>query len=491
MDNERRKNTMNQLFQKNQLFKMTVGIIIICGLFITDLNGQKKRPDRSFPIEADSLSAEIPESQTPLENIEEPTSSLPVLDLKEHTITGEQEVDALPSSRITLDRTIQTTSEENPTKEGKANRPAPSAGGEKDLKLITKPEVDIINEFHSSYGSWNDILLGVKLRKQYIDDELFTDISWNDNSGHIDNAEFQRFNAELTNIHRFSRYTQNKSEISLKQHTYNMYGAHWLPEEKRTRFDINLNTVSEFRKLKPMNFRIEGGVHYLDPDNTQLFNWNVWGGMNWSGALGSTYVNSEVQFMADRIEEPANTSQLDSLHSWIIRELDRNPIDYIDKIRDDIGENILLNEQYFGKFSLSLERLVLPRLHVQVGGNYFQYRNEYFPVLGISLPYESEEAGKIQSVIYPTFGAQLNLGRLGTFFVGSETDVKPDILHDLLTTNPYMDLAIAVAFEEKSQNIQIGWRRSSTYDLSFEVAFDRSRISNYGIFEDMGNSITE
>jgi hypothetical protein len=482
---------MNQLFQKNQNLNIIVGFMFILGLFITDLYGQKRRPERSLPVEADSLSTKLQEAPTLPKNIDESTSYLPVLDLKEHTITGEQQVEALPSTRITLDRTIHTTSEENPTKEGKANRSAPGAGGEKDLMLINKPEVSIINEFHSSYGSWNDILLGVKLRKQYVDDELFTDINWNDNSGHIDNAEFQRISSNLINIHRFSRNTQNKSEISLNQHTYNMYGAQLSPDEKRTRFDINLNTMTEFRKFNPMNFRVEGGVHYLDPDNTQLFNWNVWGSLNWSGVFGSTYINSDLQLMADRIEEPANASQLDSLHSWIIRELDRNPIDYIEKIRDDIGENILLNEQYFGKFSLSFERLVLPRLHVQIGGVYFQYRNDYNPVLSSVLPYVNEEVGEIQSVIFPTIGAQLNLGRLGTFFIGSKPGVKPDILHDLLTTNQYMNLAVPVAFEEKTQNIHIGWRRSSTYDLSFEVSFDRSRISSYGVFEDIGNSTTE
>jgi len=474
---------MNKIIKSTQLFR-----ILLASLFVISVTSpifaQKQKPIRATSItKSDTTIVETIETAE-----DEKTEVLPIIDLKEHVITGEQQVETVPIYRNPVDKSISVNVEDNPTKEGKSNRSAPAAGGDKEKKEVVQPISEIVNEFYASYGKYAETSAGLKLRKRFVDDELFTNLDYEYNEGHLPNAGFESFSGSLINIHRFNKYTQNKSEISLKQQGYRFYGAATNFNEKRTRFDLDLNSVTDFRKWSPLNFRLENGVRYLDPDNSQLFNWNVWTNISGSGAIGSTYINGSIQFILDRIEEPLNASQLDSLHSWIIRELDRNPIDYIDKIRDDIGENITINEAYFGKTQLRIERLITPRLHIRIGGTYFQYLNDYNDLLQNSFYVVPEINGEIESAAYPNFSAEFNFGIFGSVFLASDPKVVPITLSQKLNINPYLNLATPLVFEDHSQNIQIGWRRSSTYNLSFEILFDRTKIENYAMYEDIGTN---
>ena len=472
-----------KIIKSIQLFR-----IIIVSLFVisvaSPLFAQKQKPTRTPSIaNSDSTIVETTESTEA-----EKTDLLPVIDLKEHIITGEQQVETVPIYRNPVDKSISINTEDNPTKEGKSNRSAPDAGGDKEFKEVIQPVSEIVNEFYASYGKFAETSAGLKLRKRFVDDELFTNLDYKYNEGHLPEAGYENFSGSLINVHRFNKYTQNKSEISLKQRGYRFYGAANNLDEKRTRFDLDLNSVTDFRKWSPLNFRLENGVRYLDPDNSQLFNWNVWTNISGSGAIGSTYINGSIKFILDRIEEPVNTSQLDSLHSWIIRELDRNPIEYIDKIRDDIGENVTINEAYFGQAQLRFERLITPRLHIRIGGAYFQYLNDYNELLKNIFYVVPEINGEIESVAYPNFSAEFNFGIFGSVFLASDPKVLPVTLSQKLNLNPYLNLVTPLLFENRSQNVQVGWRRSSTYNLSFEVLFDHTKIENYAMYEDIGTN---
>ena len=180
----------------NSYFQLLVNIFLLAFIINSIGFSQKKKPTRNSTVLQDT-SLTVQERPKPEQAVD---PGLPTIELKEHTIVGERIITNVPDSKKTTDKTNIPSITANPTGEGKGNRLISGAGGIKIDQNIFYPTTNISNEFYSSYGKYNDFNVGLKMRQQYIDDELFADLDYRWNSGHINNSEYNYFRNTLTNI---------------------------------------------------------------------------------------------------------------------------------------------------------------------------------------------------------------------------------------------------------------------------------------------------
>ena len=458
--------------------------ILLVAVLINSINfAQKKKPTRSTSVPQDT-SLTIQEKP---KQVTDP--GLPTIELKEHTIIGERIITNVPSSEKTTDKTNIPSITANPTGEGKGNRFISGAGGIKIDQNIFYPTTNINNQFYSSYGRYNDINVGLKMRQQYIDDELFADLDYRWNSGHINNSEYNYFRNTLTNVHRFSRYLQNKTQFSLTDQTYKFYGALVNPDEQRSRIKLDISSSTGITGWEVANIRWDAGIRYMDPDNSQLFNWGLWTDINVSKTLGTSLFTSNIKFISDRIEIPLNPNQLDSLHAWVEQNKDQAPIKYLEKVRDDITNNSLLSNSLYGNIRSTIEHVFARNLKLKGGLNIFYYKNNnehglLFNDFG-NIPNNEE-----LTTIYPILGMEFNLGPMGSLFGNFEPRLENISFVQILDTNPYVNMSALLSYNDLVSDIKLGWRRSGTYDLSFETYYNYKNINNYGIFipQDWGSA---
>ena len=454
-------------------------IILICILIISIGFSQKKKPTRTTAVIQDTTltTQEKPEQEQPTD------PGLPTIQLKEHTIIGERIIKNVPDSEKTTIKTNIPIITANPTGEGKGNRFISGAGGIKMDQSIFYPTSNISNEIYSSYGRYNDINVGIKLRKQYIDDELFVDMDYRWNDGHVENSDYRYFRNTLTNIHRFNRYVQNKTQFTLSDNTYNFYGALVNPQEKRSRINLDFSSTTGITGWEYANLRWDTGVRYMDPENSQLFNWGLWSDLNISKTIGTSFLTGNIKIISDRIEIPLNPDQLDSLHAWVEQNVSQVPILYLEKIRDDITNNKLLSNSLFGHARLTIEHVFARNLKVKGGLNfsYHYSNNEHGLIFGGDesnlVPREDDLTS-----IYPILGMEFNLGPIGSIFGTFEPTLENISLIQTLNTNPYINMSAPLTYRDVESNLKIGWKRSGTYDLSFETFYNYKDINNYGIF---------
>ena len=121
--------------------------------------------------------------------------------------------------------------------------------------------------------------------------------------------------------------------------------------------------------------RWDAGIHYIDPDKSQLFNWGLWTDLNIGKTIGSSFLTGGIKLISDRIEIPLNTNQLDSLHAWVERNTNEAPYKYLERIRDDITDNSLLSEAIFGSAKTTLEHVFARNLKVKGGINIFYHNS--------------------------------------------------------------------------------------------------------------------
>ncbi len=440
---------------------------------------QKKKPSRTTAIPQDTTLT-VQEKPTPVQATD---PGLPTIELKEHTIIGERIITNVPTSKKTTDKTNVPIITANPTGEGKGNRLISGAGGMKMDQAIFYPTTNISNEFYSSYGRYNDINSGLKLRKQFIDDELFVDMDYRWNRGHIKNSDYNYFRNTLTNIHRFNRYIQNKTQFTLTDNTYKFYGALVNPQEQRSLLNLDISSTTGVTGWKLANIRWDVGVQYMDPDNSQLFNWGLWTDLNVSKTIGTSFLTGTIKLISDRIEIPLNPNQLDSLHAWVEQNTDQVPINYLEKVRDDITNNSLLSNSLFGNARSTIEHVFARNLKVKGGINIFYHKsnNEHGLLFGDNeigtAPHEDE-----LTTIYPIFGMEFNLGPIGSLFGIFEPKLENISLVKILNTNPYVNMSAPLSYIDLVSDLKLGWKRSGTYDLSFETFYNYKDINNYGIF---------
>ena len=467
---------MNIIFNKNRWqFPVTVLLIFI---FINSIGfSQKKKPTRTSTVPQDTMLTvqEKPQKAT--------DPGLPIIELKEHTIVGERIITNVPDSKKTTIKTNIPIITANPTGEGKGNRLISGAGGIKMDQSIFYPTTNISNEFYSSFGKYNDINAGIKFRKQYIDDELFVDMDYRWNDGHVENSDYRFFRNTLTNIHRFNRYVQNKTQFTLTDNTYNFYGALVNPQEKRSRINLDFSSTTGITGWEQANLRWDAGVRYMDPDNSQLFNWGLWSDLNISKTIGTSFLTGNIKIISDRIEIPLNPDQLDSLHAWVEQNAGQVPILYLEKIRDDITNNELLSNSLFGNIRSTIEHVFARNLKVKGGLNlsYHYSNNEHGLIFGGNASNLVPQEDELTS-IYPILGMEFNLGPIGSIFGTFEPTLENISLIQTLNTNPYINMSAPLSYRDIESNLKIGWKRSGTYDLSFETYYNYKDINNYGIF---------
>ncbi len=449
---------------------------------------QKKKPIRTIAIPQDStiVIQEKPKQTKPTD------SGLPTIELNEHTIIGERIITNVPDSKKTTDKTNIPIITANPTGEGKSNRSVSGAGGVKMDQSIFYPTTNISNQFYLSYGRYNDVNAGLKLKKQFIDDELFVDMDYRWNNGHVKNSDYQYSRNTLTNIHRFNRHLQNKTQFTFAENTYRFYGALANPNVKRSRINIDISSTTGITGWELANIRWDAGVRYMDPDNSQLFNWGLWTDLNASKTIGSSFISGNIKLISDRIEVPLNSNQLDSLHTWLELNQGQVPIKYLEKIRDDITNNSLLSNSYFGNARSTIEHVFARNLKVKAGINIFYYKsiNEHRLLLGsnetLTVPYNVE-----LTTIYPILGMEFNLGPIGSIYGTFQPEIEAISLSQLLNTNPYINMSAPLSYRDIISNLKVGWKRSGTYDLSFETYYNYKDINNYGIFIPQDSSIED
>jgi hypothetical protein len=469
---------MNFYLNKNR-WQVSINILLIF-IFINSTSfSQKKKPSRTTAVPQDTILT-VQEKPKPKQTTD---PSLPTLELKEHTIVGERIITNVPHSKKTTDKTNIPIITANPTGEGKGNRLVSGAGGIKIDQNIFYPITNISNEFYSSYGRYNDVNIGLKMRQQYIDDELFADMDYRWNGGHIINSDYNYFRNTLTNIHRFNRYIQNKTQFSLTDYTYKFYGALVNPQEQRSRVNLDISSTTGVTGWEFANVRWDAGAKYMDPDNSQLFNWGLWTDLNLSKTIGSSFLTGTIKLITDRIEIPLNPNQLDSLHAWVEQNTDQVPIKYLEKIRDDITNNSLLSNSQFGNMRTTIEHVFARNLKVKGGLNIFYHKsnNEHGLIFGEegidNVPFEEE-----LTTIYPILGMEFNLGPMGGLFGIFEPKLENNSLTQILNTNPYVNMSAPLSYNDIVSNLKLGWKRSGTYNLSFEVYYNYSDVNNYGIF---------
>ncbi|MEE8341157.1 MAG: hypothetical protein V3R52_03575 [Candidatus Neomarinimicrobiota bacterium] len=458
--------------------------ILVNTLFAVVLLGtlgfaQKKKPSRTTTVPQDT-SITIQEKPKPAQTTD---PGLPTIELKEHTIIGERIITNIPASKKTTDKSNIPVITANPTGEGKGNRLISGAGGIKMDQYIFYPTTHVSNEFYSSYGSNVDVNASLKLRKQFIDDELFIDMDYRWNDGHVKNSDHNYFRNTLTNIHRFNRYLQNKTQFTLSGDKYKFYGALVDPQEQRARMNLDVSSTTGITGWQLANIRWDVGFRYMDPDKSQLFNWGLWTELNTSKTIGSSFLTGNIKLISDRIEIPLNPNQLDSLHAWVEQNTDQVPMNFLQKVRDDITNNSLLSNSLYGNARTTIEHVFARNLKVKAGINIFYHNsnNEHGLLFGdfeiFIAPNEDE-----LTTIYPVFGIDFNLGPIGSIFGIFEPKLENISLVKTLNTNPYVNLSAPLSYSDIISDIKIGWKRSGTYDLSFEAFYNYREINNYGIF---------
>ena len=387
-----------------------------------------------------------------------PEKSLPSLDLKEYTILGRDRLRVLPSQRQAIGLADITTREMIAAAENDRQYQPPGAGGEKSEQSFQTNFGGVINEAYVAFGRYTDINAGLKLRKQYPKDVYFANFDYHINEGHITNADFYDVSADVSQIHRYNDSIQNTTSLSFNLHDYKFYSVPFSPIERK-RYHAEISTATSFTNWDPLNIRWEVGGRYLDPDDSKIFNWDLWTRFDWNSIAYSTLLSGLFEFNTDRI-------------------------------KDGSLNNAPLSDANYGKALFQIERLITKRLHLKVGGAFYYYYSQNaineFSIENNELVVSDERILKTRedNIVVPIGAITFDMAEGGRLFVEYEPTVASFNLLDKIRYNPYLDLTSPHTYEHTSHDFRVGWRRSYAYDLAFEIFYSDKRIKNYGILLD-------
>jgi len=421
------------------------------------VSAQKKRPPTKKTAVQDTV-----KSKRDTLSLEE-KKKLPVLKLREYTITGTERVRILPSQRRAIEMADYTRSERISALESGQNRSVPGSGGQKAMRVFDTPVAGLINEAYVSFGRYSDLNAGVKLRRKYVNDEFFSNVDYHRSSGHVDYADYYSFDGDVAHIRSLAERIQNKARAAVNFQQYRFYGSLINPGQKRNSLYFDAANVTDIMRWEPVQFSFEVGGRYHEPDNTRIFNWDLWSRLNWRTVAHSTFIYGGVE---------ANT----------------------DRIKDGGSGNAPISDANYMTAFCTVERLITARLHVKAGAAYYyaysKNANLQYAVVNdmlvLSGPFLVERE---RSIVYPQAALTYDFGEQGRFFIEYEPAVESFSLLDKLRYNRYLQTTSPLSHEDVSQNLKIGWRRSYAYDLSFEVFYNDKRIKNYGILLDNGVNV--
>ncbi|MFC1477611.1 hypothetical protein ACFL6L_03985 [candidate division KSB1 bacterium] len=425
-------------------------LVVLCVVFsFTSSDAQKRRPGSTITVQ-DSL------AQADSSKIDQ--RLLPSLRLREYTITGTQRIRILPSQRNPIETRDYTRRESALSIEGRSDRSAPGVKGAKEERAMDVPVTGIVNEAYFSAGKYADINAGVKYRRKFPKNELYTDIDIRTSSGHVDYADYYSINGTVGEVRPLTGRILNKAQLAFNAQQYKFYGSIPDPERKRSGYFVDFSDAMDILQWDAVYLSLEGGGRYFDPDTSQYFNWNLWTRLNINSMIGSTFITGTFELNTDRV-------------------------------KDSASGNAPVNDANFGMARVAVERLFSPRFHLKVGAAYYHTftKNANFVlknqnnVLVATGPFEFDEKA---NKVYPQIALTYDFGEPGRFFIEYEPTVAPFTLLERLKYNQYLNLTSPLSYEDLKQSIKIGWSRSYVHDLSFEIFYNDRRIDKYGILID-------
>jgi len=425
-------------------------VVIVAG--IQPAAAQKKRPPGMQRAQKDTTAIAAEDSLTAEEK-----KLLPKLQMREYTITGTERLRVLPSQRNPVEMTDFTRRERVSVLEGQRNRMAPGAGDEKMGKSFDPQLTGFVNEAYASFGKYEDVNAGIKYRKKFTRNELFTDFDLRRSSGHVDYADYHSFNGSIADIRPLTEDIQNRLQVSFNTQQYKFYGSRTAPDSKRSGYYVDASDVTDILKWEPVQMSTEFGGRYYDPDESDIFNWDLWAKLNMRSVVGSTFITGAFEYNTDRIKDGSN-------------------------------DNAPVSDANYGRALLAVERLVTPRLHIKAGVAYYYAFSENANLnynvgdgIVITGPFLVERE---MNNVYPQIAVTYDFGEQGRFFAEYDPHINSFSLLEKLFFNQYLQLSSPFSYENVSQNLKIGWRRSYVYDLSFEIYYNDRKIENYGILID-------
>ena len=385
---------------------------------------------------------------------------LRAIDFKEYEILVTERMRVPPSQRKAIVMADITSRERISISVEKSEHRPPGAGGEKVDRSFELPMSGLINEAYASFGRYTDINAGIKLNKKYVKNEFFGDFDFQRNSGHIANANFYNLTCNLANIHKFNDRIQSKTELLFNVHDYKFYGARTNPNEKRKGFNVDLLSEINISQWEAVDIWAESGGRYVNPDDSKIFNWDLWSRLNLSSVVYSTFINGSFELNTDRV-------------------------------KDGAYDNAPLSDANYARAKFSVERLIAPRLHLRVGGAYNYYysnnaKNVYSFQNNILTVLRREIQIREDNKFYPMAAITYDMYDMGRLFIEYEPKIEPFTMLGKLRQNPYLELTSPLSYENTSHSVKVGWKRSYAYDLAFEIFYNDRRIKNYGILVDRG-----
>ncbi|MFC1730239.1 hypothetical protein ACFL6I_07860 [candidate division KSB1 bacterium] len=441
---------------KKQFFSPLI-MITVCSMFLLSsfqsAYAQKLRPPGTQSTHPDSLAKARADSLAA-----ENERLLPSLMLQEYTITGVERTRILPSQRNPINMADFTRREHATLIYDRENREAPGAGGEKQGRAFVQPATSVVNEAYASFGKYSDANAGLKYRKKLTNSELYTDLDIRRGSGHVDYADYYTFSGNIADVRTLINDVQNRAQLAFNAQEYQFYGSQNSPGLKRSGYYVELSNISDILRWEPLQTSFEFGGRYYDPDKSELFNWDLWSKLNLRSLFGTTFLYGSFEMNTDRI-------------------------------KDGSHGNAPVSDSNYGKAFVAFESLITPRLHLKAGAAYYNaesknanwlysYESNGLNVTG---PFLQERK---YNEFYPQATLTFNFGEQGQFFFEYEPRIDSFTLVEKLSRNQYLMLTSPLSYENVSQSVKIGWRRSYVYDLSFELYYNDRKVENYGILVD-------
>lgn len=444
------------MLQGNRILRVLVVSIIVLIAGQDSVIAQKQRPPTKRTVIPDTTGTG---KKKPIDV----DKQLPTLNLREYTITGTERVRVLPSMRNPVDVADYTRLERLPATSDRANRVAPGAGGMKHIRTFEQPVIGGVNEAYLSIGKYSDVNAGVKYRRKFTGSELFADIDLRRNSGHVDFAENSTFSGNIADVRPLTETIQNKAQLTFNFQNYKFYGSPPDPARKRSGYYFDLNNSTEMSFFEPVQMSFQTGGRYFDPDDpggSDVFNWDAWAKLNMRSVIGSTFFFGSFEVNTDRV-------------------------------KDSGAGNAPVSDANYARAQIMMERLITPRFHLKAGFGYYHSKTKnahllYSTASGAPVISGPQVVEFEANDLYPQVAVTYDFGEQGRFFIEYEPKIDSFTLLDKLKQNQYLKLTTPLAYENVSQSIKVGWRRSYVHDLSFELFYNDRRIKNYGIPIDNG-----
>ena len=378
---------------------------------------------------------------------------MPKLELQEYTIFGTEKLYALPAQRKAIEMADYTESEQIKFFVERGEYFTPVYGGQKLRQPSALSAGSILNEVYSSLGRYTDFNAGAKVYKKFSANDIFAIIDIHRNSGHVKNADYYTVTGKITDNYQIWNSVQSTADMQFDLHSYRFYGADPPYQTKRQGNYWAVSSSNTISRFESVAMQADFGGNYYNPDASKYFNWDLWTKFNINSVYKSTLFNSTINLQTDRIKDGAR-------------------------------DNAPISDANYHSILITGERLVKPNLLIRFGSTlyntYSKNASSSYSIKNNALiPSNRDVRIRDNTKFYPQLWITYDMQTRGKLFFEFEPSVKPFTLYEKLQEVPYLDLRSPLAFENNSQSIKIGWRRSILYNVAFELYYCDRRIKNY------------